>query len=131
MVLSDIFLFFILSDYRNILGKFDDYKIIEYVYRLLPNFLMLLFYSIFIFMFFCKKVVPYKLLYAHSMFYIFLSIALFIPWGGIFIAPLTPVSILYLGSIIWVAEGFYVSLFIALIFFILNVYLLKISKFKG
>jgi len=73
LVLSDIFLFFILSDYRNILGKFDDYKIIEYVYRLLPNFLMLLFYSIFIFMFFCKKVVPYKLLYAHSMFYIFLK----------------------------------------------------------
>lgn len=128
LIIADLLLVALSVGYRNQLGVIDGKGITGYLYRLLPDILMLSFYGVFFLKYKKSNALPLKLLTIHSVFFMVLGILLCIPWGGLFFAPLTPVGILYLGAISLLAEGFYVSLSIAVAFFILNLYLLLIRK---
>lgn len=66
---------------------------------------------------------PKMILLSHALIYSVLSLLMCIPWGGHFFAPLTAVALPYLGSILWIAGGYFLSLAVAVAFFVSNLYL--------
>lgn len=124
LVVVDLLLFVLFEDYRNQLGTFDNYDINSYIYRLLPDLVMLLCYSVFLLRYSKLGIVSRNFVFVHSAIFFLLGAGLCIPWGGIFFAPLTPICVLFLGSVLWIPEGFYVSTTVAMGFLFLNGYLL-------
>jgi len=61
----------------------------------------------------------------HGAIFSLLGVAMCIPWAGYFFAPFSPISLLYLASIIWVQDGYYLSLIITVMFIVFNLYLIQ------
>jgi hypothetical protein len=60
----------------------------------------------------------------HGLIYGLLGLGLCIPMGGYLLAPLTPVSALYLGAVAWTPFHYYGALGVAGAFVVFNIYLI-------
>jgi hypothetical protein len=60
----------------------------------------------------------------HGLLYGLLGFGLCLPWVGDFLAPLTPVSLLFLGAIIWTPFHYYGALGVSGAFVLFNIYLI-------
>jgi len=125
LVIADVACFVASEDFRNAFGVFDVKSSQEYIVRLLPDFILFSFYTVVLFRLQKGNSIPNILLKLYCLLFTLLGLALCIPWGGMFFAPFTPIGVLYVGSILWVPEGFYVSMLIAIMFCITNIYLFK------
>jgi len=56
-----------------------------------------------------------------SVVFVALGFLTLTPWVGMFAALLTPISVLYFAAILWVPQGFFVAVGVAVAFMILNV----------
>lgn len=110
------------NDYRNFFGEVGD--ISGVMWRIIPDIAMVVFYG-FIHWKIKSGIVLPRLMVWHGILFSLLGLAMCLPWGGYFLAPFSPVGLLYLGSILWSPVGYFLSLSVAIIFIAFNVYLIR------
>ena len=120
LVALDLVLISLCADFRNALGRVDGRGGAALVPRILPDLLLLFFYSWFMYRGFRSERAA-LLVTLHSLVFAGLGLAATIPWLGMFASVLTPISVLYSGAILWLPAGYYVALSIALVFAVANV----------
>lgn len=91
-------------------------------WRIIPDVVMIFFYGL-VFWKTTSGAVPPRLMVWHGILYSIVGIAMCIPWGGYFFAPFSPVGSLFLGSMLWVPSGYFLSLGVAILFIAFNLYL--------
>jgi hypothetical protein len=120
LVAVDLALITLSADFRNALGRVDGRGGGALVPRILPDLLLLFFYSWFMRRRFRSERAA-LLVTVHSFVFAGLGLAATIPWLGMFASFLTPISVLYVGSVLWLPAGYYVALSIAVVFAVANV----------
>lgn len=126
MVLAafDIVLLAYSNEYRNFFGVVRD--ISGVMWRIIPDIVLILFYGL-IFWKIRNGIFLPRLMVSHGVLYGLLGIAMCLPWGGYFLAPFSPIGLLYLGSILWSPSGYFLSLGIAIVFIASNLYLIRLG----
>ncbi len=112
------------SDYRNFFGDVRD--ISGVMWRIIPDVVMVLFYGLIHWKIKNGIILP-RLMVWHGVLFGLLGFAMCLPWGGYFLAPFSPVGLLYLGSILWSPAGYALSLSVAMVFIAFNVYLIRLG----
>ena len=110
------------SGYRDVFGQVSD--ISEVMWRIILDIVMVLFYGLVFWKLKKGSILP-RLMIWHGAIFSLLGVAMCIPWAGYFFAPFSPISLLYLASIIWVQDGYYLSLIITVMFIVFNLYLIQ------
>ncbi len=110
------------SEYRDVFGQVSG--VAEITWRIIADIVMALFYGL-VFWKLKKGITLPRLMICHGVLYGLLGVAMCIPWAGYFFAPLSPIGLLFLASIIWIQDGYYLSLAIALMFIVFNLYLIQ------
>jgi len=118
----DIVLLVYSDDYRNFFGAVRD--ISDVMWRIVPDVAMFFFYGLVYWKTKNEVALP-RLMLWHGVLYGLLGIAMCLPWGGYFLAPFSPVGLLYLGSILWSSPGYFLSLGVAIMFIASNLYLIR------
>lgn len=109
------------SGYRDLFGV--THGLSDNWWRLIPDAAMVILYWRVYSKMQKASISPHLMLW-HGILYGLLGLALFIPWGGYFLAPLTPIGLLYLGAIVCVPSvGYYLALGVATLFVGFNAYL--------
>lgn len=121
IVVLDFVLLLVSREYRDVLGTTEG--ISGAVWRIVLDIGMIAIYGLMYFKVNRNSRILSPLLVCHGLLYGSLGAALCLPWGGYFIAPLTPVGLLYLGSILWVPHGYFVALVVAVVFVTFNIFL--------
>ncbi|VAW96923.1 hypothetical protein MNBD_GAMMA22-1250 [hydrothermal vent metagenome] len=127
-VLLDILLFLILTPYRNVLGVVKEDDIFGIFIRLIPDIFMLVFYLFFFIKIIKLNYISTIMVKWHSAICIFIGLLLCIPWVGIFFTSFTPIGFLYISLILWLEEGYYFGISLALVFVLINFYILIRQK---
>lgn len=127
-VLLDIFLFVFFIEYRDFFGVIKKDSVTNISVRLTPDILMFFFYTNVKLKIHKYGYISRKVVLVHSFACLLIGLALCTPWIGMFLAPLSPIGSLYLSSILLFENGYYISLGIALIFVILNIYVFVKTK---
>jgi hypothetical protein len=131
LALLDVVLLLSTEEYRNALGVtpgvFDSFNL----GRIILDVLMSVFYWM-VYVKIREGRVLSSLMVWHGLLYGLLGAALcFLPWGGLFLAPLTPVGVLYLGAILWTPFQLPGALGVAVAFVAFNTYLVRAGLTSG
>lgn len=124
----DIIMLFFSVGYREILGK--PHGALENIWRFLLDGLLMILYR-FLSAQLGKAEAWSRFLVWHGVLGGLLGVVLCIPFGGFFLAPFTPVSLLYLGAMLWTPMGFSGSLTVAITFVMFNIYLIWVGVRSG
>jgi hypothetical protein len=108
--------------YRDALGQTDGVFDSFNIGRIVIDGSMIVFYR-WVYLKMREGIVLPRVMLCHGLLFGFLGLALFIPFLGIFFAPLTPVCALYLGSI-RTPFGYGGMLGVAGVFVVFNIYLI-------
>ena len=111
------------GDYRNTLGRTHGVSDSFNIGRILIDGSMIAFYGLVYLKMREGGVLP-RVMVWHGLLYGLLGVLLCFPWGGFFLAPLTPVGLLFLGAIIWTPFDYYGALGVAGAFVVFNIYLI-------
>jgi hypothetical protein len=117
--LFDFFLLILSNEYRNFFGEVR--KASEVIWRVAIDVVMVLFYGILYRKATIGTFMP-RVMVWHGVLYCLLGFAMCLPWVGYLLAPFSPISLLYLGSILW-AFSWGLSLTITIVFIVSNIYL--------
>ncbi len=120
--MGDFLLILLSQEYRDVFGATN--QITDSLWRIFLDLMMTGFYGV---VFYKHKEGNYspRLLLWHGVFFGLVGIALCVPWGGYFLAPFSPIGMPYLVAIGWVPYGYFISIFMALVFIIFNIYLIR------
>ncbi len=118
----DIVLLVYSNEYRNIFGEVRNTS--EVMWRFIADIVMVIFYG-FVYWKTKKGISLPRLMVWHGVLYSLLGVAMCIPWAGYFLAPFSAVGLLYLTSIIWIQDGYYLSLAITVMFIAFNLHLIQ------
>jgi hypothetical protein len=116
-------------EYREILGRLHG--VLENIWRFILDGLMMIFYGFLSAQLGEKACVRSRLIVWHRVLGILFGIVLCIPFGGFFLAPFTPVGLLYLGAMSWTPMGYFGSLVVAITFVAFNMYLVWVGLRGG
>jgi len=108
------------EEMRNALGRVDDRGWVLLASRVLPSVILLSFYS-----WFLSRAVRSIRLAAiasglHSAIFSVLGLVALVPGLGLFAAALTPISVVYVGAILWLPGGYFAAVLVALVFIAVN-----------
>lgn len=118
----DCMLVFTSNGYRNVLGRTQGVSDITVICRITFDVAMILLYGM-AYRRLRKHGISRRFLIGHGMGYGGIGLLACIPIGGYFLAPLTPIAVLYFGSFMWTPFGFFGSLFAGGAFVLFNTYL--------
>ncbi len=121
----DIVLLVYSTEYRDFFGVTEN--LYGAIWRVIPNIVMLFIYGLAFWK--ARQGIYYsRAMLWHGVIFILLGFVMCIPWGGYFLAPFSPIGLPYLSSILWVPQGYFLSLAVAIAFIVANVYLIRFSK---
>jgi len=118
------------GDYRDTLGRTHGVSDSFNIGRIVIDGSMIAFYGLVYLKMREGGVLPRVVMW-HGLLYGLLGFGLCLPWIGIFLAPLTPVGLLFLGAIIWTPLHYYGALGVAGAFVAFNMYLIWAGLTSG
>jgi len=119
LILLDIILLMVSTEYRNMLGVLDNKG---YFLRILPTIILLMLLLRNLYFVWNSKFEGAKL---QLIFFSIISIIACVPWIGIFVILFTPISTLYLSAILLSSDGYGLACVICLIFLVTNIFFLR------
>jgi hypothetical protein len=108
------------ESYRSSLGT--PHGVFESTWRHAVDVSMFVFYGVVLMRMREIKALSWLLL-CHGVLFGVLGLGLCLPWIGIFLAPLTPVGLLYFGTLVWTPLGYPGALGVAAAFVAYNIWL--------
>jgi hypothetical protein len=127
LALSDIILVAGSPRYRNALGRVDVSDMVDLSVRLAPSAFLV---------FFCASVVvgrqltrgPWKaLVVVSSGLFVVLGVVALVPWIGVFATMLTPIASVSISALLWLSNGYLLSLIVSLGFVSVNAWIIACS----
>ena len=121
LVLMDVVVILSVKDYRNVYGATNQLS--DSLWRIIPDCLIMIFHALAYFK--SARIYSPRFLLGHGICFGLIGFALCLPWGGFFFAPFSPIGLPYLVAIGWLPHGDFIALFIAIVFIVFNLYLIR------